>query len=171
MTGDLEAARATPAPAAPTYVAPSTETHTVLDHGHVERMLNLALVAQPPRTLASIYVDLRVDRSYVRRRYPRECVAIRERREAWDAARQARVRAERAVQIRQEVARLTSAAIYPSRNQLRKSLPGIWLRRPEFVAVWRDAVVEAGWGDPSGLRRVQGQPTRAPALLLGEVPT
>lgn len=57
LTGDLTALRASAAPNDDPYVAPSTETHHALDEAEMERILQTALTAQPPPTLASIYAD------------------------------------------------------------------------------------------------------------------
>lgn len=166
LTGDLEAAKASPAPLEYLFVAPSTETHVALDHEEIERILEQALVADPAPSLASVYADVRVDRSHIRRRFPQRCARIRDRHQAWLDSQRAAVRDERSDRIRDEAQRLTAAGIYPSRNQMRKHLPGVWFRRPEFAAVWREAVIGCGWGDPSELRRAKGQPTPRPVASV-----
>lgn len=162
LLGDLEAVRSSAAPAGVPYVSPSRETHRLLDPGEMEQLLRAALVADPPPTLASLYADARVDGAYIRRRFARACAEIRERHKAWACERRRAVRADRVRQIQEAVAALTELGIYPSRNQSRVLIPGVWLRRPEFETAWKAAVMDHGWGDPSELRRLKGSPTLLP---------
>lgn len=166
LLGDLDALRASEAPADPPYVARSLETHVALDAAEMERILRAALAADPPPTLTSIYADARVNQSHARRRFAALCATIRERRKSWQREQRTSVRTDRIRQIREAVEALTELDLYPSRNQLRKMLPAPWFRRPEFAGAWRAAVIANGWGDPSELRRVKGArmpaATRAP---------
>lgn len=163
LLGDLEAVRTSEVPSAVPYVAPSTETHHVLDGVEMERILEEALVTEPPPTLASIYADSRVNPTHIRRRFPVLCAAVRERRRAWEQSQRSAQHAERSERIRSTVETLTTMNVYPSKNQVRKVVSANWLRRPELSQVWREAVIANGWDDPALLERRQGSPIRLPA--------
>ena len=168
LLGDLAAIRASVPPAEPPYVSPSIEVHRTLDPDDMASILAAAMIAEPPPTLASIYADARIDRTHLRRRFPRQCAAIRERHRVWLMNERDVVRADRIKQIVDAVAALTDLGIYPSRNQVAKLVPGRWLRRPEFARAWREAVIAHGWGDPSRLQRIKGSATPTPCRVARE---
>ena len=176
LLGNLEALEASPAPldrpyVAPSvehhhawpYVAPSVEHHHALDKDQMERILSEAIVAEPPPTLASIYADTRVNQRHVRRRYPDRCAAIRRRREAYDADRLVRRRAENERLVLEAIRSLDALNIYPAKNKVHKILPpNLRLIEDVLARIWRAELIRLGWRDPSTLRRLRGIPTPTP---------
>lgn len=163
LLGNVTALQAAPAPVQPLYVAPSVEHHRVLDQDQMKRILDEALVAEPPPTLAALWRDPRLVHRNVRRRFPQLCAAIRERRADYDlAGRQARL-ATRATELVADIRKLHDYGIYPSRNQLCKRSPMAFrLIDRDLNDIWRNELIRLGWGDPSRLRRQKGDPTPAP---------
>lgn len=169
MTGNVAALEESSAPTDVPYVAPSRETHRVLDKKLMERVLRSALTTDPPPTLTSLYRDLRVDAGHVRRTFPQLCRDIRERREAYEAQQLAERRAGRVDLLIHAISRLHEHGTYPSKNQLQKILPReIHFQHDYISAAWRSELKRLGWGDPSDLCRVKGaatpQPKRREAL-------
>lgn len=166
LMGNVEALAASPAPLDVRYIAPSVEQHQALDAKVMERVLEDALVAVPPPTLASIYRDARVDRSHVRRRFPVLCAAIRERRVAFSSEERRRRREERERLLVEAIHAVHALGVYPSKNQVRKILPERFrLIDEDIVGVWRRELIALGWGDPSILRRVKGEPMPLPTIV------
>ena len=163
LMGNLEAAIGTPAPVDVPFVPPSDESHAAVDHTAVAGLLYEALAEEPPVSLARAIARTGVTREHVQRRHRALAVAIRERYATWRAAdAESRARAREQVLL-DAIASLDELDVYPSRNQLRKILPpGLRLIDGPLVALWRRTLIDLGWGDPSLLRRVKGEPTREP---------
>lgn len=161
IVGDLDALRATEPPTSLPAVPDARRGHPAKDRGDVARILAAAMVADPPPTLRSLGQEHGLDSSWLRREYPQERRAIRERWERYKTACKTERRAGRDECIREAVRSLTRDGIYPSRNQtMQRSGLDIF---PADVPAWHSEVVRQGWPAPEELGLRKGVPMVVPS--------
>lgn len=153
----LEAAR--PPDRAP-YIPPSGETHHPHDPVAVKNHLERALRQNPAPSLASVQRGIHVHDRALARLYPEQHRRIKERREAWVAARMLASQEEQEGLVRAAIATLHADGRYPARRQVDDLLPSaVRLQRTSLEDVWKDEVVRLGYPRPDKPRRRTHQAT------------
>ena len=149
LAGRIDALAARRLDAEVPHIPRSRETHRVHDPAAVRELVEAALVADPPPSLAEVNRGIHIDPRQLYRQYPEECRHIRARHLAWveDCALAAqRVRQELVLEA---MVTLHAQNRYPSRHQVTKLLPSnISLRNPLLNRLWKDELVRLGYPRP-----------------------